>query len=387
MTKLQSIPSADIVPPAEGVAHHCLQYDGQVVLVFEGGGALGAYQVGVYEALHDAGVEPDWVIGTSIGAINAAIIAGNRPEDRIDRLNAFWKLVQANPIPWSQGMPWAHSVMNMHTVMQGVEGFFKPNMMALLNNKAALGTYKAGYYCTDPLAHTLAELVDFERLNEASNTRLSLGTVNVKSGKMRYFDSRKDPISVATVMASGALPPAFPAVEVDGESYWDGGVYSNTPVETVMNDAPRRDSLIFAAHLWLAEGEAPQSVWEAMGRGKDIQYASRVDNYVKEERKLHRLRHVINLLGKHLPPEAQQDAAVKEMQSWGCSTTMHLCRLYAPRLKGEDQSKDIDFSESGIRQRREAGYASTMTMLQQRPWLAPHSELEGVLMYDSVPQE
>ncbi len=387
MTKLQSIPHADVVHPAEGATHNCLDYDGQVVLVFEGGGALGAYQVGVYEALHDAGIEPDWVIGTSIGAINAAIIAGNRPEDRIERLNAFWKLVQANPIPWSQGMPWAQSLMNMHTVMQGVDGFFKPNMMALLNNKAMLGTYKAGYYCTDPLADTLAELVDFERLNAITNTRLSLGTVNVKSGKMRYFDSRKDPISVATVMASGALPPAFPAVEVEGEPYWDGGVYSNTPVETVMNDAPRRDSLIFAAHLWLAEGDAPQSVWEAMGRGKDIQYASRVDNYVKEERKLHRLRHVINLLGKHLPPEAQQDPAVKEMLSWGCSTTMHLCRLYAPRLKGEDQSKDIDFSESGIRQRREAGYASTMTMLQQRPWLTPHSELEGVLMYDSVPQE
>jgi NTE family protein len=384
--KLQSGACADQVKYTGGAASNALNFDGQIVLVFEGGGALGAYQVGVYEALHDAGVEPDWVIGTSIGAINAAIIAGNRPEDRMERLNAFWKLVQARQLPWEQGMPWAQSAMNLNTVMKGVDGFFKPNTMALLNNKAALGTYKAGYYCTDPLGGTLAELVDFERLNDPANTRLSLGAVNVKTGKMRYFDSRDDNISVATVMASGALPPAFPAVEVDGEPYWDGGIYSNTPVETVMNDAPRYNSLIFAAHLWLADGAAPQSVWDAMGRGKDIQFASRVDNYVNEERKLHRLRHVINLLGKQLSPKALQDPAVKEMLAWGCSTTMHLCRLHAPRLAGEDQSKDIDFSESGIRQRREAGYASTMTMLQQRPWLAPHSELEGVVMHDSMPQ-
>ncbi len=387
MNELQSDARAKVVNPAESIFRNGLDYDGQVVLVFEGGGALGAYQVGVYEALHDAGVEPDWVIGTSIGAINAAIIAGNRPEDRIERLNAFWKRVQARQMPWNQGTPWAQSSMNMNTVMHGVDGFFKPNLMALMNNRAALGTYKAGYYCTDPLGKTLGELVNFDRLNEAANTRLSLGTVNVRTGKMRYFDSREDSISVATVMASGALPPAFPAVEVDGEPYWDGGVYSNTPVEAVMNDAPRRNSLIFAAHLWLAEGAAPQSVWDAMGRGKDIQYASRVDNYVKEERKLHRLRHVINLLGKHLPPAALQDPDVKEMLSWGCSTTMHLCRLYAPRLEGEDQSKDIDFSENGIRQRREAGYASAMKMLQQRPWLAPHSELDGVLMHESMPQD
>ncbi len=387
MTMLQSGPRAEVIHRAGRSAHNGLEYDGQVVLVFEGGGALGAYQVGVYDALHDAGIEPDWMIGTSIGAINAAIIAGNRPEDRIERLNAFWKLVQACPLPWSQGLPWAQSVMNLNTVLLGVDGFFKPNLITLLNNKAPVGTYQAGYYCTDPLAETLTELVDFNQINEATNMRLSLGAVNVKTGKMRYFDSHKDAISLATVMASGALPPAFPAVDVEGEPYWDGGVYSNTPVETVMNDVPRRDSLIFAAHLWHAEGDAPQSVWDAVGRCKDIQYASRVDNCVKEEGNLHRLRHVINLLEKRLPAEAKQDSAVKDMLSWGCSTTMHLCRLYAPRLEGEDQSKDIDFSESGIRQRREAGYASTMTMLQQRPWLAPHGELEGVLMYDSVPQE
>lgn len=360
-----------------------LQYEGQVVLVFEGGGALGAYQLGVYQALHESGIEPDWVIGTSIGAINAAIIVGNRPENRMDRLNQFWETVQAPTSAWPVGAAMLQSMMNMNTVLSGVDGFFKPNQIALLNNKAKLGTYQAGYYDTSPLAKTLGKLVDFEYVNRADTTRLSLGAVNVKTGKMRYFDSRDDTISVANVMASGALPPAFPAVEVDGEPYWDGGIYSNTPVETLMNDRPRLNSLIFAAHLWHAEGDAPQSVWDAMGRGKDIQFASRVDNFVEEERKLHRMRHIINLLGAHIPAAAKEDPAVREMLSWGCSTTMHLCRLFAPRIENEDQSKDIDFSAQGIRQRREAGYANTMKMLQARPWCKPHSVLEGVLMHDS----
>jgi NTE family protein len=364
-------------------AGHGVDFDGQVVLVFEGGGALGAYQVGVYHALHDAGIEPDWVIGTSIGAINAAIIAGNKREDRLAKLEAFWQQVQAPALPWENSLPFGQNLMNMNTIARGVSGFFRPNPMALLNSRANLGTFGAGYYSTAPLADTLGGLIDLERINDAATTRISLGAVNVKNGRMRYFDSRKDDISIASVMASGALPPAFPAVEVQGEPYWDGGIYSNTPVETVMNDAPRRNSLIFTAHLWLADGDAPQSVWETMGRAKDIQFASRADNFVEEERKLHRLRHVVNLLGRHLPESARTDPQVRELLSWGCSTTMHMCRLYAPRLDGEDHYKDIDFSANGIRLRREAGYLNTVRMLEQRPWLAPHSEMEGVLMYGS----
>jgi NTE family protein len=364
---------------------HGVDFDGQVVLVFEGGGALGAYQVGVYQALHEAGIEPDWVIGTSIGAINASIIAGNKPQDRMAKLDAFWEQVQSPSTPAQHAMPWGASMMNLNTVTQGVAGFFKPNPMALMYNKARLGTYAAGYYDTSPLADTLAGLIDLERLNDPSTTRLALGAVNVKNGRMRYFDSRDDTISLASVMASGALPPAFPAIEVDGEPYWDGGIYSNTPVEAVMNDAPRRNSLIFSAHLWLADGAAPQSVWESMGRAKDIQFASRIDNFVEEERKLHRLRHIVNMLGKHLPNTALADPKVREMLSWGCSTTMHLCRMYAPRLAGEDQCKDIDFSALGIAQRREAGYRNTLKMLEERPWLAPHDPMEGVLMYGAPP--
>ncbi len=364
---------------------HGVDFDGQVVLVFEGGGALGAYQVGVYQALHEAGIEPDWVIGTSIGAINASIIAGNKPEDRMAKLDAFWSQVQTPSMPLHDASPWGASVRNLNTVSNGVSGFFKPNPLAMMYNKANLGTYSAGYYSTAPLADTLAGLIDLDRLNDPATTRIALGAVNVKNGRMRYFDSRDDAISIATVMASGALPPAFPAVEVGGEPYWDGGIYSNTPVEAVMNDRPRRNSLIFSAHLWLADGPAPQSVWESMGRAKDIQFASRIDNFVEEERKLHRLRHVVNLLGKHLPASAMKDPKVRELLSWGCSTTMHLCRMYAPRLDGEDHCKDIDFSALGIALRREAGYRNTLKMLEEQPWKREHDPLEGVLMYGTPP--
>jgi NTE family protein len=362
-----------------------LDFDGQIVIVFQGGGALGAYQVGVYEALHEAGVEPDWVIGTSIGAINAALIAGNKPENRIPRISEFWQTVQSNPpfgLEIASLQPFLQNLMNTNTVCFGVNGFFKPNYEAQLNNKTALGPYKAGYYDTSPLAETLNRLIDFDLINQAKQTRLSLGAVNVLSGKMHYFDSREDRISVANIMASGALPPAFPAVEVDGEPYWDGGIYSNTPLEAVMNDKPRRDSLIFAINLWHSEGEAPQTVAQATGRSKDIQFASRADNYVEAERKLHRLRHIIRELGKHLPAEASQTEQIREMLSWGCKSTMHLVRMSAPKLATEDAYKDIDFSKFGIESRRKAGYDDMCAALAKRSWNEPHDVLDGVVLHD-----
>ncbi|MEP6876882.1 MAG: patatin-like phospholipase family protein, partial [Burkholderiales bacterium] len=249
---------------------------GQIVLVLQGGGALGAYQVGVYEALHDAGIEPDWVIGTSIGAINAALIAGNARDERIDRLNAFWSHVEspatlAGPLDW---LGIGNFVANMTTVMHGIPAFFEPNLAALRGTRASVGVEKAAYYSTEPLRRTLGELVDFDSLRR-SGTRLTVGAVNASSGAMRYFDSAKETLAVEHVLASGALPPAFPAVRIDGHPYWDGGIYSNTPIEAVLDDNPRRDSLIFAVNVWHQTGPEPESIWQVMGRQKDIQYASR----------------------------------------------------------------------------------------------------------------
>ncbi len=353
---------------------------GQVVLVLQGGGALGAYQVGVYEALHDAGIEPDWVIGTSIGAINAALIAGNPREQRIERLNAFWSHVEqpatsAGPFDWLGMGNW---VANMTTVMRGIPAFFEPNPIALRGTRANVGVESAAYYSTEPLRRTLGELVDFAAM-ASGPTRLTVGAVNACSGAMRYFDSHKETLCVDHVMASGALPPAFPAVRIDGEPYWDGGIYSNTPIEAVLDDRPRRDALIFAVNVWHQTAPEPESIWQVMGRQKDIQFASRADSHIARQKQIHRLRHVIRQLTQHLPASEQADPVVKELSAWGCGTTMHVAHLLAPRLEGEDNSKDIDFTSAGIRARREAGYADTRSMVERSPWRAPTDPIEGVV--------
>ena len=373
-------------PKSKGAAlgsRSSLNYDGQIVLVFEGGGALGAYQVGVYQALHEAGIEPDWIVGTSIGAINAALIAGNERSRRLDRLKDFWERMQ-QPAEWGVNfMPSNQSLASLATITAGINGFFEPNLVAWMNPQALLGVEQAAFYSAAPLLQTLQQLVDIDLLRQNVQPHISLGAVNVTTGTMRYFDSDSDRIDLSTVMASAALPPAFPAVMVEGHAYWDGGVYSNTPFEIIMDQQPRQNSLIFAAHLWRSDGDAPVSAWEAIGRSKEIQYASRVTNFVDAEQKLHHLRRVINELGSRLPPKFQSDAACSDLLSAGCSTTMHLCRLHAPRLPGEDALKDIDFSAAGIEQRRRAGFIDMREMLHRQPWNLPHDPLDGIVVHDN----
>jgi len=354
---------------------------GQVVLVLQGGGALGAYQVGVYQALHEAGIEPDWVIGTSIGAINAALISGNRPEDRLDRLNAFWDRVEQQ-WPVTGLFDWmglGNTLVNMNTVARGISAFFTPNALAIGGSKAEVGVEAASYYSTEPLRETLGALVDFDYMREC-HTRLTVGAVNACSGHMRYFDNRNERLGVEHVMASGALPPAFAAIRIEGEPYWDGGIYSNTPIEAVLDDKPRRDSLIFAVNVWHQTGPEPSSIWQVMSRQKDIQYASRADSHIARQKQIHRLRHVIRELHKQIPAGKQNDPKVKELASWGCGTTMHVAHLLAPRIDGEDHMKDIDFTSAGIRARRRAGYVNTLQMIERAPWKnADTDPIEGVI--------
>ena len=353
---------------------------GQVVLVLQGGGALGAYQVGVYQALHEAGIEPDWVIGTSIGAINAALICGNEPAHRLDRLHGFWDQLEQKgfgPIPLDPfGV--AATLGTMNTVLRGIPSFFTPNLSALRGTRARASVEQASYYSTAPLRETLHELIDWKYLG-ASKTRLTVGAVNVCTGTMRYFDTREEPLGVEHVMASGALPPAFGAVRIDGEPYWDGGIYSNTPIEAVLDDKPRRDSLIFAVNVWHQKAEEPSSIWEVMARQKDIQFASRADSHIARQKQIHHLRHIIRELTKQMPAAKKDDAKVKELASWGCGTQMHVAHLLAPRLESEDCTQDIDFTPRGIRARREAGHADTRRMIERAPWQAPAAPIEGVI--------
>lgn len=361
-----------------------LDEHGQIVLVLQGGGALGAYQAGVYEALHEAGVEPDWVIGTSIGAINAALITGNAADDRIEALRRFWREMRlpASAGPFAAFADMARLAGALGVMAWGLPGFFTPNPAAFVNARAALGAERAGYYSTRPLRRTLEALVDVDRINRAEGPRLTVGAAAVSTGQMRYFDSRRETLGLEHVMASGALPPAFPAVRIGGELYWDGGVLSNTPVETVFDDNPRRDSVVFAVHMWRPDGAEPQSIWEVANREKDLRYASRAASHIRRQRDLHRLRHVISELSKHLPAHLRDDPEVRELRSWGCTTTMHVVRLLAPRLVNEDHLKDIDFSAEGVRQRWAAGLEDMRKALDAAPWRRPYDPIEGFVLHE-----
>ena len=359
------------------------RYRGQVVLVLQGGGALGAYQGGVYHALHEAGIEPDWIIGTSIGAINASLITGNRPEDRLAKLEEFWRRVERADF-WGAFPAWAgvgDALASWMTLTKGISGFFEPHTQAFLGAHVNLGPDHAGYYSTEPLRKTLEEMVDFSLLN-AGRPRLTVGAAHVRSGVMRYFDSRDMELTASHIMASGALPPAFPAIRIDGELYWDGGILSNTPAERIFEDYPRRNGLIFAVHLWNPTGPEPETIWQILNRHKDIQYSSRISNHIVRQSEAHRLRHVISELLKYVPEEVKQKPHVKELAGYSCRTRMHVVRLLAPRLDNESHTKDIDFSPAGIRMRWQAGYADTLDALEHQPWLGEWDPLEGVILHE-----
>ncbi|MBM2767596.1 patatin-like phospholipase family protein [Burkholderia anthina] len=355
---------------------------GQVVLVLQGGGALGAYQLGVYEALDAAGIQPDWIIGTSIGAINAALIAGNAPGHRAQRMAEFWRRVTGQPALDVPGFPtsWDKIGAELGVIGAGIPGFFRPNPAAWLGPLAHVGVEHASYYVVDPLRATLASLVDFDRLN-AGRPRVTVGAVDACTGAMRYFDSRDLPLGIEHVMSSGALPPAFPAVRIDGAPYWDGGIYSNTPVEVVLDDAPRRSSIIFSVQMWNPVGPEPKSIWQVSERQKDIQYASRTDSHIARQQQIHRLRHVIQELVTRLPEAERTSADVQALAAWGCQTTMRVIKLAAPRLDGDDQWKDIDFTPAGIAARRQAGFEATMQTIAARPWEIPMAPTEGLSVW------
>jgi NTE family protein len=356
---------------------------GRIVVVLQGGGALGAYQAGVYHALHESGIEPDWLIGTSIGAINAALIVGNTPQDRLAALQEFWQRVSHKSV-WHAWAAWPRLTQYLSygtTIAAGLPHFFAPNPLAFAGPHVPLGADSAGYYSTAPLERTLLDLVDFSLINR-NKPRLTVGAAHVCSSQMRYFDSRDTEIGVKHIMASGALPPAFPAVRIDGELYWDGGILSNTPAEVVFDDYPRHDSLVFAVHMWNPVGPEPQTIWEVLHRQKDIQYSSRVASHIRRQADLHRLRHVIRALAAFLPEQVRDKEEVRALTAFGCPTRMHVVRLLAPGLDNEDHTKDVDFSPSGIRARWQSGYDKAMRAIERAPWTGEFDPIEGVFLHE-----
>jgi NTE family protein len=295
---------------------------GRVVLVLQGGGALGAYQVGVYQALREVGAELDWVIGTSIGAINASIIAGNPAERRLAQLEEFWRRITFNAMAeFASQLPCVgQHAANAMTLATGIPGFFEPNPTAFLGTEVPLACEAAGYYSIKPLERTLTGLVDPALLN-AGRPRATVGAANIRSGEMHYFDSRDTQLTIRHVIASGALPPAFPAVRIDGELYWDGGVLSNTPVEAVFDDNPRRSGLVFAVHMWKPNGPDPDSIARVVARQKDLQYSSRAVSHIARQKQIHKLRHIITELVARLPPGEAKTPEVRALRRLlKCST-------------------------------------------------------------------
>jgi NTE family protein len=342
---------------------------GEIVLVFQGGGALGAYQAGVYQALHESGIEPDWIIGTSIGAINAGLIAGNEAGNRLSALEEFWRRM-AHKSLWHAWSGWAQAAQSLaywKTLTTGIPGFFEPNPLAFCGMQVPLGADRAGYYSTASLEKTLLELIDFPLINRCK-PRLTVGAAHVCTSQMRYFDARDTEIGVKHIMASGALPPAFPAIRIDGELYWDGGILSNTPTEVV--------------HMWHPTGPEPETIWHVLHRQKDIQYSSRVANHIARQLQTHRLRHVITELVQHIPEDVRNSAGVRELAGYGCLTRMHVVRLLAPRVRDEDHTKDVDFSPAGIRARWEAGYENARRAIELAPWRGEFGPLDGVILHE-----
>ena len=348
-------------------------YDKKVALVLQGGGALGSYQAGAYEAIAGSAYAPDWVAGISIGAINAALIAGNAPGRRVERLRAFWEGITtpAVAVPgWLD--PGRRQAAAMQALLFGQPGFFAP--------RPQFGQ-TTSFYDTRPLRETLERLVDFDRIN-AREMAFSVAAVNVRTGNFAWFDNRYMTIRPEHVMASGALPPGFPPVEIDGEAYWDGGLVSNTPLQYVIDHSPRVSRLVFQVDLFAARGALPTTLDEVSEREKDIRFSSRTRAGDPVARGAHDVRFAINDLWEKLPPELRATREARVLYEYGCVTTMDVAQLiYRPEVR-QGASKDYEFSRPTMAARWARGFADAQATIAAAPWLAPMPEGVGARSFD-----
>jgi NTE family protein len=366
----------------------------QTVLVLQGGGALGAYQGGVYEALVAHDHQPQWVVGTSIGAINAALIAGNPPERRLERLHEFWNGVARDDplaawaaLPWSAWLaPWKGAGTVWDTLARGIPGFFEPRLGAAWDIHRDLPTRDVGFYDTAPLRRTLERLVDFDLLNNGS-VRCTVCAVDVAAGEQVRFDTLCQRLAPEHIMASGALPPGFAPVVIDGRAYWDGGIYSNTPVDVVMDDAERRDTLCFMVDLWDPTEDEPRSLSAAMARHKDIQYASRTREHLEDHRTMHNLRRAVHLLSRRLAASPRTDARLAKLAGLGCDSTIDIVRLILKAAPDDDHNKDIDFSRQRLEARWRCGVRDAERALRHKRWLEPPPPEVGMVIHELVQQD
>ncbi|HUG57580.1 MAG TPA: patatin-like phospholipase family protein [Candidimonas sp.] len=376
--------TAPALPPYETIA-----------LVLQGGGALGAYQAGVYQGLHEAGIEPTNLAGISIGALNTAIIAGNPPETRIARLTEFWETICQPNSGVALHPFFEQSLFNLNdtvrqsmgawhaasAIMDGQKGFFSPRIPPA--PQITPGNPKtASYYDTSALKGTLERLCDFDRIN-SGNHRVSVGAVNVRTGNFTYFDNAKIKLRAEHFMASGALPPAFAAVEIDGEYYWDGGLVSNTPLAHVLESRPMRDTLAFQVDLWSARGVVPSNMSEVSDRIKDIQYSSRTRLITEQLRWRQHLRHILLRMLEDIPPEARADNGYYQLaQDLACSKRYNVIHLIYRNKPYEQHYKDFQFGLATMREHWESGLEDIRETLKNPERLAMPDNVSGFVTHD-----
>lgn len=360
----------------------------QFILVLQGGGALGAYQAGAYEALAENGFAPDWIAGISIGAINAAIIAGNKPEERVAKLRVFWERLSSG----LQGMPIAgdghgrdffNNTSSFLSLIYGVPGFFGPRVPPPIFHAMA-GPESVGYYDTAPLQATLEELVDFKLLKTGA-CRLSVGAVNVESGNFAYFDSEDKTLAFSSehIMASGALPPGLPPVEIGGQYYWDGGLVSNTPLQYVLDEPPPADRMsIFQVDLFSARGTLPETILDAVEREKEIRYSSRTRLNTDMMREKHDLRCALKRLLKKLPEELRNDPDALALADHHKEPAVSIVHLIYRARAYESHARDYEFSRVSVEEHWAQGRKDTLETLHHEAFRQRHRHEEGVTVLD-----
>jgi NTE family protein len=361
------------------------------VLVLQGGGALGSYQAGAYHALCHNGFTPEWIAGISIGAVNAAIIAGNPPQQRVERLKEFWEIASA-PVPWrlqhlvgEQAHSAFHEAAAAWIATFGVPGFFTPRFPPPLLWPPG-SSQSLSYYDTAPLKATLQRLVDFDLIN-ARKTRISVGAVSVTTGNFAYFDNFKQTIRPEHIMASGALPPGFPPVEIDGEYYWDGGLVSNTPLDYVLDEERSHDLLIFQIDLFPSRGPLPKTLLEAAEREKDIRYSSRTRMNTTANMTLHNTRKAIRAFLKRLPAEYQSDPAVQKLCDDAKENSVSVVHLIYRTKNFESNSKDYDFSRAGMIEHWKSGERDVHRSMRHPDWCNRPQNGETMVIYDLTRDE
>ena len=370
---------ADQRPPFERTA-----------LLLQGGGALGSYQGGVYEALTAANLHPDWVAGISIGAVNAALIAGNVPDKRIEKLREFWEAVSTPPlgVPYLKSMTitdelirrFVNQTRALGNLLFGVPNFFTPRLLPPLMWPAETAG-SVSYYDVTPLRSTLDRLVDFDCIN-SNRMRFSVGAVNVRTGNFIYFDNRTHHIGPEHVIASGSLPPGFPATEIEGEYYWDGGLVSNTPLQWMLDNRPQQDTLAFQVDLWSADGELPLNLQEAEVRQKEIQYSSRTRAATDQFKHAQMLRRAFRQILEHLPDELRTMPEVAVLAKESDEKVYNIVHLIYHSKRYEGASKDYEFSRRTMEEHWQAGYDDAVRSLQHpEVWQRPDN-LEGVQTFD-----